>query len=149
MLRPATLSDLADIVGFAEQHAEKYPYLQPNGDKIKKLITMAISSASSFAYVDDTDGKVTGALVGLTNENMWANKHNCQIVVWRSDRNGAGRELLRKFKTWIEPRRAIRIAGVVFDFDTRKGVKHLLEQNGFSKHGGAYLWHRGFTNGTV
>ena len=150
MIRPAALSDLSALLEMALDHAKNHEgVLTANEDKIKRAIRSAISSASSFAAVSETNGKIDGALLGVTSENLWANKHNCQILIWKSSRAGVGVELLRAFKEWLMPRKAIRIAGLVFDFEVRKGVKRILTANGFAQRGGAYLWHRGAANGSV
>ena len=141
LIRPATLADLNTIIAIGEFEARQYPLLKPDLEKIRHLATMAISSAKHFCWVsEDRPGNVTGTIVGVSSENMWAQRQNCIVALWKSEVVGDGIRLMKEFLKWIDTRRIIRIAGIVPDnneVDLR--VWKLVERLGFRKHGGAYL----------
>ena len=141
LIRPATLSDIYAIEGIAAIEALRYPELKIDPVKVCHLITTSISSAQHFCWVSvNENNEVYGALVGVTSENMWAQRKNCIVALWTSKIVGDGIRLMREFLKWIDTRRIIRIAGIVPDnneVDPR--AWKLAERLGFCKHGGAYL----------
>jgi hypothetical protein len=141
MIRAALLADADAIFGIASIQASQYEGLRPDAEKIRKGIVQAISSAKHFAWVTtDSQDRPCGVLIGLTSENLWAQRQNCLIALWVSDLPGEGRRLLKAFKSWVQSRRAIRVAGFVPDsnhIDQR--AYRLAERMGFERCGGAYL----------
>lgn len=132
--------DLNTLFAISEYEARKYEDLRPDLDKIRAGLTTTISSAKHFCWVSEQDGNVTGALVGLSSDNLWAQRQNCIVALWTSEIVGDGRKLMKQFLKWIDDRRIIRVAGIVPDsnhFDPR--VWKLAERLGFRKCGGAYL----------
>jgi hypothetical protein len=144
MIRPATLSDISAILYLAQQDVEgKYPQLKPDANKMRRILTEVISSARHFCWVScDKAGDVAGAIIGASNENMWAQRQSCHIPMWTSAIPGDGVRLLRELKNWITSRRAIKVAGFspdTDDIDPR--VWKLVERMGFKRYGGAYLFY--------
>ncbi len=140
MIRPATLADADAIFDIALHEAERYHGLKPDLVKIRKGILLSISSAKHIALVAEHDGEVTGTLIGLTSENLWAQRSNCLVVLWYSRIVGDGIKLLRAFRKWVRKRRAIRVAGFVHDSDHMgRRAFWLAERMGFERCGGAYL----------
>ena len=140
MIRPATLMDFNTIVEMAMVETRGYDKLLPDTDKIHRGVTQAISSAKHFCWVSEHDGAITGALIGLSSANLWAQRQNCIVALWTSFKAGDGRKLMKEFLKWIDTRRIIRVAGIVPDsnhVDPR--VWKLVERLGFRKYGGAYL----------
>jgi hypothetical protein len=140
MIRPATLSDAAAIFGMAVLEAEKYEMLTLDSKKIRRGITQAISGANHFCQVSVNDGRVDGVLIGLTSHNLWAERRNCFVALWRAKVPGQGLQLLRAFKEWVQSRRVIRVAGFVPDSNHIDSRAYLIaERIGFTRCGGAYL----------
>jgi hypothetical protein len=140
MIRPATLSDLNAINEIALIEASKYDKLLADRDKIRAGITSAISSAKHFCWVSEDDGRVNGAIVALSSKNMWAQRDNCIVALWKSVVVGDGRKMMREFLKWVDARRIIRVAGIVPDNNhVDPLVWSLMERLGFRKYGGAYL----------
>jgi hypothetical protein len=141
MIRPAVLSDLHEILGIARDEARQYRNLKVDMKKIHKGVIQAISSAKHFCWVEVNDQNyATGVLIGLTSENLWAQRSNCLVVLWYSKVVGNGVKLLRAFKKWVQSRRLIRVAGFVPDSNHIGQRPFLLaERMGFSRCGGAYL----------
>jgi hypothetical protein len=141
MIRPATLADVDAIFDLAMALTPQYPQLKPDKVKIRKGIIQAISSANHFAWVSVSSYEgLKGALIGLTSENLWAQRKNCLIPLWFTEIRGDGARLLRAFKMWLRSRRAIRVAGFVSDSEyVDPRAYQLAERMGFSRYGGAYL----------
>ena len=140
MIRPATLADLNAIFEIALIEANRYPKLLPDRQKIRKGITAAISSAKHFVWVSEDDGRVNGALVAVSSNNLWAQRENCLVALWKARVVGDGRKMMKEFLKWVDARRIIRVAGIVPDNNEIDPlVWSLAERLGFRKHGGAYL----------
>jgi len=141
MIRPATLADVRDILGIVDQQTLLYPKLRADRMKILKNIKEVISTAKHFCWVS-CDRKVTGVIVGITNENMWAQRQSCNIVIWVTKIPGDGVKLLQELRNWIRSRRAIKVAGFAPDTDDiDPRVWKLVEMLGFKRCGGAYLFY--------
>ncbi len=141
MIRPATLADVQAIFDMAMLETEMYSKLHPDKEKIRKGIIQSISSAKHFCWVGEHDGKVTGVLIGLVSPNLWAQRTNCFIALWKSNVVGDGIKLIRAFKNWMQDRRVIRVAGIVPDTDEISPRAMLLaEYLGFERCGGAHLY---------
>lgn len=137
MIRPATLADRQQIMGLLDPWYEHYP-LRKDQSRVFSLLTEAISSAQHFVWVaEDTD--VKGVLIGLTSDNLWAQRKNCNIVAWISKIPGAGAALLREFRDFVKSRPAIKVAGACPDLDVDPRVWTLAERIGFKRRGGAYV----------
>jgi len=140
MIRPATLHDVNAIFDIAMDETELYPQLLPDRDKIRKGIIQSISSARHFAWVSENGEGVLGVIIGLTSINLWAQRKNCFVALWKTRIVGDGTALLRAFKMWVQSRRIIRVAGFVSDSDhIDPRVWMIVERMGFRKYGGTYL----------
>lgn len=140
MIRPATLADLNAINEIALIEAAKYNRLLADRKKIRAGITAAISSAKHFCWVSEEDGRVNGALVALSSSNLWAQRDNCIVALWKACVVGDGRKMMKEFLKWVDTRRIIRVAGIVPDNNhVDPLVWSLAERLGFRKCGGAYL----------
>jgi hypothetical protein len=144
MIRPATLADVDAILVIADMEVRpKYPHLNPDKKKMQKALIEMISSAKHFCWVSfHPEGRVTGAIIGAVNQNMWAQRQCCNIPLWVSDISGDGVKLLQELKNWITSRRAIKVAGFAPDTDDiDPRVWKLASMLGFKRYGGAYLFY--------
>jgi hypothetical protein len=139
MIRKATLADLGALQELAINHAKQYPYLIPNKESIKKLITECISSAVNFAFVSEYGGRVCGALLAIAHNNLWAQKKSSTVLAFVCNESWDGSKLLNQYAEWVDERPVIRRAGFQFDIEVDQRVLKMLERAGFKKHGGCYL----------
>jgi hypothetical protein len=137
-IRPATLSDLNAVLELATEQAGRYP-LKPDRQKMIALFREGCSSAQNFLWVVEEKGKVGGALAAFTADNLWAQRRNCNILLWVSRIPGGGAALLREFRNWVVPRRGTKVAGMSPDLEVDPRALQLAERIGFKRHGGAYL----------
>lgn len=138
IIRPATLSDKHAIFEIAKTQVARYP-LKLDVEKLNELVIEAISSPRHFTQVIEKEGEIKGVLVGLTSDNLWAQRQNCNISLWVSKVPGGGAKLLRLFRDWVKSRRAIKVAGMSPDLELDPRALSLAERIGFVKHGGSYL----------
>ena len=97
MIRPATLADVEAIWRISEFEARRYINLKQDTKKIRDGIVQAISSARHFCWVSvDMQNQVQGALIGLTSNNLWAQRKNCIVALWACVIEGDGAKLLRE-----------------------------------------------------
>jgi len=137
-IRPAKLDDRDVVLKLAKEQAKRYP-LKVDEKKMLTLFREGVSSAQDFVWVVEDNGQVGGVLAAFTGENLWAQRRNCNIVLWVSEIPGGGAALLREFRNWVVPRRGTKVAGMSPDLDIDERALHLAERIGFKKHGGAYL----------
>lgn len=141
MIRPATLADIDSIIWCGAEWLEQYP-LRADEDKMRKVLTEAISGSRHFAWVSESphSGIVHGVLLGLTGDNLWAQRLNCNVVAWIARVHGDGEAMMREFVRWVKSRRAIKVAGMIPDLNgVDPRVWKLAKRLGFEQHGGAYL----------
>jgi len=140
VIRPAILADEDALFQLAVKSAQDYEQLRIDFIKIRKGIRQSISGANHYASVSEIDGEVVGVLIGLTSDNLWAQRKNCLIAFWKSLVPGEGAKLLRNFKFWLSQRRGIRVAGLVPDSDHIDWRAYALaERIGFHRNGGVFL----------
>jgi hypothetical protein len=140
MIRPAVLADVNAIIDIAMVQTEMYSMLKPDREKIRKGIVLSISSAKHFCWVSEAAGKVSGALVAVSSDNLWAQRQNCLVALWVASVVGDGRKMLKEFLKWVDSRRIIRVAGFVPDTDEIDSrAWRLIERFGFRRCGGVHL----------
>jgi hypothetical protein len=104
-----------------------------------ELLTTAISGAQHYCWVAEDEQGLGGVIIGVTGDNMWAQRKNCNIVAWVSRIPGAGATLLRGFRDFVKSRPVIKVAGACPDLEVDPRVWDLAERIGFKRRGGAYL----------
>jgi len=138
LIRPATLSDRAAIIEILKPEMAKYP-LRPDKDKIWEGLTEAISAKRHFTWVATVGKKVTGVILALTNDNLWAQRMNSNVVAWVANTPGSGAALMRQFIKWVKSRRAIKVAGMAIDCEVDDRVWPLAQRLGFERRNGTLL----------
>ena len=139
IIRPATLSDVNQIVEIAYKHSAIYTKLIADKNKIRNLVIDSISAAKNYSLVVELNNRIEGVLLAFTSNNSWAQRQNCAVMLWVSSVPGAGASMLRQFRNWILSRRAIKVAGFAPDIDVDPRVWMLANRIGFKQHGGAFL----------
>lgn len=140
MIRPAILTDRAEMLALGRELAKDYP-LRFESERAYEALTQAIGNRKHFAWVVEENGGVHGMLVALTGDNLWAQRMNSNIVAWVSQVPGEGLALLREYRNWVRSRRGIKVAGMCVDSRNPDPVRTILRRVGFEDRGGAnYLF---------
>lgn len=142
IIRRAQLKDVNHLVFIALRLAkETMPEMRPDKEKIHKLMIECISGAANFAEVVEEDGVIRACLLAMVGDNLVYERKMANVMLWWSDIVGYGARLLKRFRTWVEGRRIIRIAGLNPDFDWGDRTSKLVATLGFEKHGGTFAFY--------
>lgn len=139
-LRKATLADIPKLEEWALALAkEHYPELRADRDKIRALLTEAVSGARNFCWVAENAGYLVGAIAAMVQPCVWAERQQAHVMFWHSIAKGAGQALMVELLSWVSGRRAIRVVGMSPDFDwPEKVTAQLVGELGFVRRGGDY-----------
>jgi hypothetical protein len=140
-IRRATKQDEKAIFAFCKYEAERrYPQMKADVEKIVGGVRMVVRDSAHFAWVSvNTAGAVTGVLLAVTGDNLWAQRKYANVVIWVSRLGGDGAALLRQFKKWVQAGRAIRVAGLLPDCDVDPRALKLAQRIGFKEQGRAFI----------
>lgn len=139
MIRPARKEDTAKLLPICKRLTLLRPELRPDIEKIHGVLKTVIGDSRHFAWVSEDRHGVSGLLLGVTNDNLWAQRRNNAIVAWSAEIPGDGVAMLRHYRDWIKSSRSIKMAGIVDDFGVDPRALKIAQRAGFEKHGGCYL----------
>lgn len=137
-IRPAHINDTVGILKIWRVSQRLYDNLVPDYEKQRKVVAEAVSNSFHCCVVAGEKDNLTGVLMALSANNLWAQRKNCAIMLWEAEDKETGLFLVDYFKGWLQPKRGIKIAHFTADRDDDfRGV--LLEERGFKKSGGYYI----------
>lgn len=141
MIRKAKQSDSHDIFEMSRRLCkESYPQLAVDVARLSGVLKVALLDDKHFAWVSVNEtGEIRGALIALTEDNLWAQRKRSNVVVWTSSVPGDGVALLRAFRNWVKEGRSIKLAGLYIDVDVDPRTLILADRVGFKKHGSAQI----------
>ena len=116
----------------------RYPSMVFSEDRVESLLKTAISAAAHWVSVSEDENGVSGALVCMTYDTLWAERQTAAILVLHAEIPGDGLDLMREFLRWTKARRIIKQIELDIDniVDVRAGK--LLQRLGFSATGTVY-----------
>lgn len=141
MIRGIDKADLPTIRVKAEVlAAEYYPELIPDIGKEVELLQRWCEDSSHYTKCVGEVGNPSAVLVAKVGDNVWATRKHAAIVLWYSEKPGAGTALLRDFRGWVKQQKSIVLAGVMDDFGWDARLISLMRREGFEQRGGAYCF---------
>jgi hypothetical protein len=124
--------------------ATMYPELIADIDKVHWLIRDCVNNSKvHYCRVVGDEGKPEAALFTRVENNLWALKKHCVLLLWYSERPGAGIALLRDLRRWVDENKAqIVAAGFAADWvSLHEGPFKIAERVGFKQRGrGGYIY---------
>jgi len=129
MIRKAKPSDVNAIVKLTLEHIEKndpYPFCRADKDRIKGSIKVAVSGPGNFAWVNEVDGVVEGALCAATHDFAFYQRKQVSVLVFYNRKPG-GAILMKKFVKWFIGRPAIRACTIIMETANPRLDKHLMK----------------------
>lgn len=135
MLRPATMKDVGEITELAMEAASVYGDFLPSREKIRRMATVAISSAKNFAWVSVVGGEIVGAIGAFVDEMPWAERKRAVVSMWYCRGSNEGVALLRELIRWVRSRRGIKALILAVDFPCEPRVFTVLERMGLAPRG--------------
>ena len=139
IIRQAEMRDKREILVLAKEQAARFPKLRMDIEKLNDGIAEVMLDHKSFVQVVENEGKVTGVIIAVTQQNLWAQRSCSNVVLWVSKTPGGGVSLLRAFRDWIKARRAVKLGGISPNLDLDRRILKIMERTGFERHGGSYL----------
>jgi hypothetical protein len=137
-VNPAT--DVGAVAQLISDEFCRYPELKPDKARFYSALKELSHKKTHYARVaTDEAGTPVACLLSVTNQNIWAQRNNCQVTAWVSRRPGAGAALLHDFVQWVRGYRSIRLAGFMIDCEVDPRALRLIQRFGFEQRGGALL----------
>lgn len=152
MIRPLTTADCPAVRVRAETlAASMYPELIADLQKTHLLLREMVGTTKHYARVVGPVGDPQACLIARVQDNTWAMKRSAAMLLWYSDKPGAGAALLRDFKGFVLADHQIVLAGLTSDWHGDNRPCMLAERIGFKHRGeGTYvLFPRGDLSGNL
>ncbi len=139
-VRDATLEDLDDIVSMIQNATVLDFKLIPDREKIKSVVTQAISSKQHYLQVGYDGDKLTGCMLVGSMGFDFAKKMAGHISYFHFQHLRQGEQLVRNMMEWVRGRKAIQMVTYTVPYFT---FGHdLLEREGFRSSGSLLYWRR-------
>lgn len=108
MIRVAMPGDTEQLIKIGREiQQDKLPYLRPDDDRMRSLITECISSAQHLAIVStDRDGNVVGGALVITQPFAYAQKLHSQIIALYTEESGDSVAMINYTLKWFNKRKA-------------------------------------------
>lgn len=142
MIRRARLDDLEIIceLGYESlQVNDPYPEMRISKAKIREMATEMISGNSHFAWVDEQDGDVVGAVCAYSSESLFYERKQLNVVMFYTRRPGGGGWLLRELIRWWKGRPALKMICFVLESGTDPKLGRFLERHGLRRQLPCYV----------
>lgn len=152
MIRPLTTADCPQVRVRAETlAASMYPELIADLQKTHLLLREMVGTTKHYARVVGPAGEPQAALIARVQDNTWAMKRSAAMLLWYSDKPGAGLQLLQDFKLWVKEDDRIVLAGMTADWFGETSAVDVAKAMGFKQRGtGTYVYFpRGDLSGSV
>lgn len=140
MIREAKRSDTLELINLFSKLISEFMRVRADRDKIKTLITTAISSKQHKLLVSVQDGLITGMMLTISDGFDIAEKMYAQIRCLYSEVKGDSYKMLRLTMDWLEIRHAVQM--VCYTSPIKTGVDQLLLKNKFKATGSMLVWRR-------
>jgi len=142
VIRKAKPSDIGKIVELGIESLEKndpYPELRISREKVKEMATEMVSGASHFAWVDEQDGEVVGAVCAYTSEILFHERKQADVLMYYARSPGGGGWLLKQLIRWWKGRPGIKMMSIVLEEGTDPKVGEFLTKRGLKKELRCYV----------
>lgn len=141
VLRKAVPDDIHAVTDFGVEVLNLDPYenLAISRVKVYSMVTECISSSSNFAWLAEKDGKIVGAVGALVHPMMFYEGSQATVVQFFCTSPGDGIKLLRKFMSWVESRRAIKMTCFSLEVNADPRIGKLLNRLGLSSELPVYI----------
>ena len=141
MIREAKTQDTQELVRLGCNLTNEFLRVRADRDKIKELITMALSSKQHKLLVSENEeSEISGMMLTVTSGFDIAEKMYAQIRCLYSEIKGDSSKMLEMTMDWIDKRRAVQM--VCFTSVVATGVDQLLIKHNFKETGSMLVWGR-------
>lgn len=140
MIRDAKVGDFPDVLELCKRlrgQIETYPGAEVDRESVLRVFGQCVGSRMNKALVAEHDGRLTGLMLGITQELWWSRSREATDLVLYSERPGDGLRMVRRFVEWaFETPRVVSVtlaqsSGLSTDRSTA-----ILKRLGFTEIGG-------------
>jgi hypothetical protein len=135
MIRTTRFQDIKDMAIIGSKLVDQtMPFFRSSTLRIEDLLKAYISApnAKVLTSVDDK-GVIKGGALVVNQPNLWAEKHNSQIIGLYSTVKGDSAEMLKMILEWFTERKNSLI--ICYAAPIKSGLDDLLLKNNFELQG--------------
>ena len=136
--KPDDIDAITDL-GLEALTVNAYPNLVIDPDKVRAMATECVSAASNFAWVAEKDGKVVAAVSVLVMDFAFHERKHATVVQFYTREPNAGLPLLRKFLSWAEGRRSIKMITFTLECNADPRIGKMLKRLGLNEELPIYM----------
>ena len=135
MIRQARFSDIKGMAAIgAEIVSATMPFFKADPQRIEQLLKAYISAATAMVLVStDNAGDIKGGALIVNQPNLWAEKHNSQIIGLYTTVAGDGQVMLNSIIEWFMERKNSLI--ICYAAPIKSRLDALLLNNNFELQG--------------
>lgn len=142
MIRKATIDDLPDLLPMALEALDSTEMgMRPDPERTLRVVVEVIMSGYAQVAVDKF-GKLIGMVGALVAEDVFFPCKRATLVTFWARKPGAGVELLRDFRRWLEENAEVRFAIASVEAGADPRTKALLKRLGFEREHPEMVWMR-------
>ena len=145
MIRKAEFKDVSAIMEVAkEMHQKSLSVSVPVDSKLlRNNLQVCILSAEHFVLVVELEGKIAGALIGVTHQLWYSKKKQAtDLFFYVTDRGpGWGAKMMRRFISWAKDNPGVReiMLGTTSGIGDVERTKKLYERMGATRIGDTFV----------
>ena len=145
MIRKAEFKDVSAIMEVAkEMHQKSLSVSVPVDSKLlRNNLQVCILSAEHFVLVVELEGKIEGALIGVTHQLWYSKKKQAtDLFFYVTDRGtGWGAKMMRRFISWAKDNPGVReiMLGTTSGIGDVERTKKLYERMGATRIGDTFV----------
>ena len=145
MIRKAEFKDVSAIMEVAkEMHQKSLSVSVPVDSKLlRNNLQVCILSAEHFVLVVELEGKIEGALIGVTHQLWYSKKKQAtDLFFYVTDRGtGWGAKMMRRFISWAKDNPGVReiMLGTTSGIGDVERTKKLYERRGATRIGDTFV----------
>jgi len=145
MIRKAEFKDVSAIMEVAkEMHQKSLSISVPVDSKLlRNNLQVCILSAEHFVLVVELEGKIEGALIGVTHQLWYSKKKQAtDLFFYVTDRGtGWGAKMMRRFISWAKDNPGVReiMLGTTSGIGDVERTKKLYERMGATRIGDTFV----------
>lgn len=113
MIRPATIGDFPAFSKLCERFRAElstYPDCPIDKPSVMQTFGRCVNDATKLALVAEHEGRLTGALLAITQELFWSTAQEATDLIFYNERPGSdGTHLARRYIRWAHRRPRVRV----------------------------------------
>tara|TARA_R110002020_G_scaffold475930_1_gene714610 strand:+ start:6823 stop:7272 length:450 start_codon:yes stop_codon:yes gene_type:complete len=145
VIRKAENKDISGIINLVkEAHSKSISHTVKLDPKtLRTNIQICILSAEHFVVIAEVDGKIEGALIGVTHQLWYSRRKQASDLFFYVTENGkgAGANLMRRFISWAKNNPGVKeiMLGTTSGIGDTERTKKLYERMGVVRIGDTFV----------